>query len=691
MKRTRERSRRIIRDQATSASADAGPAPAGGSTRTKGRAVLLGFLVVAGALAAFGPILSNEFVDLDDEENFTTNPHFRGLGWPQWRWAWTSRLQGVYQPLARLLHGVEYELWGLDPRGYHLTSLLLHAANSLALFALTLALVRAARPDAVEGTSGKSTGLAALVVGLHAVHPLRSEAVAWATLQPYLGATLFAVLAGLAYLRAARSEGRHRGVALAGAVGLFAVSLAFYGLALCLPLVLLVLDVYPLRRLDLGRLRSRKVLGIVLEKAPFFALSLGFGLVTIWARSGDGTITTLEQDGPLSRVTQACFGACFYPLKTLLPLGLSPVYPLPDRIDWAEPRFLLSLVAFAAIGLAALGLRRPLPALGAAWAAYLLLMLPTSGLMRFSTTIAADRYGYLALLGLPVVLVAGLIRLIETRPTPAVRRAVIATGGILLPTLLGLSWKQCEVWRDSVTLWRHVAAAHGRPEAFFESRLGRALAGRGQSDEAEVHLREAIRLAPGLAYAHSKLGLVLVESGRASEAREQFAEAVRLEPNDAEARINLAYAAVGLGRPDEAAEHLAEAVRLRPDLPDARANLGAVLVQLDRPGEAEPHLAEALRLDPGRPNGRMDLGFALARQGKFAEAATQFAEAVRLRPDDPDAHHNLGYALARQGRVGEAVAQYQAALQLAPDHAAARGGLLELQRAQAFSGGLLRQ
>src|SRR5262249_42631508 len=225
-------------------------------------------------VAAFLPVLGNDFVNWDDQVNFLGNPDFRGLGWPQVRWAWTTFLLGVYQPLAWLLLEAQYVVGGPDPRGYHLVSLLLHAANAVALYALTAALLARCRPHIfLHGPWARALG-AGLAPALFAVHPLRVEAVAWASCQPYLPCALFSMLAVLAYLRAVDEGPSPRWGWLAASLALAAAAMLSKAVALSLPAVLVILDVYPLRRLGggPGRWLGPSARKVWLEKLPFFAL-----------------------------------------------------------------------------------------------------------------------------------------------------------------------------------------------------------------------------------------------------------------------------------------------------------------------------------------------------------------------------------------------------------------------------------
>jgi Tfp pilus assembly protein PilF len=649
---------------------------------------LIAAAIAATTAFAFAPALLNGFVDLDDDEAFVQNYQLRSALRDQIRWACTSDLLGAYQPLGRLVQVAEYRAFGLDPWGYHFTSVLWHAANAIALWVLIGTLLHRGMPERYARNPRGVWLVAGVVAALFAAHPLRVEAVAWATAQAFLPSAWFSLLSVLAYLYAHPQDGSWRwGWSLASLV-LFACALASYAVPLALPVVLLVIDVYPLRRLGPAHWFDRNARFALLEKLPYLALSVLMGLVAIRARWAGEGLVSLEREGALARIAIACHSAAFYLVKTVWPFGLRAVYPMPQTVSWIEARFVLAAVAVVALSFAAWGLRRRAPAFSAAWLGYLLILLPNSGVVRNTTVLAADRYGYFAFLAWAVALAAGLCalesaRLVRGPRKPSWKLAAVATA---LPLFVGLTFlcrAQCRTWHDSVALWSNVVAHNDRPDAFLESRLGKALAEAGRDDEAADHLIEAVRLAPKFTIARNKLGLLMVKRGQHAEALAQFAEAVRLEPTYVEARINFGYSLAQYGRLPEAEAQLKEAIRLQPNLVDARANLGAILSQQGRLAEAESQFAEAVRLAPDRPESRMNLGFVLTQQRKYVEAANQFSAAVSLQPDDPNAHHNLGCVLTELHRFELARAHFTEALRQKPDFPEARRGLIDLEAARA--------
>jgi protein O-mannosyl-transferase len=445
-------------------------------------------------VAAFLPVVGNGFVDWDDETNFLKNSQYRGLGWPQVRWACTTFLLGVYQPIAWLLLEVQYAVCGLDPRGYHLASLLLHAANAVALYALTAALLVRCRPDPfLHDPWARALG-AGLATALFAVHPLRVEAVAWASCQPYLPCALFSMLTVLAYLRAVGDGPSRRRGWLAASFGLFAVAMLSKAAAVTLPVVLLILDVYTLRRLGggPGRWLGPAARRVWLEKVPFVALGLVFMGLAVAAKADAQTLVVHDDDLP-TRIARACYGTWFYLLKTAIPLDITSFYPLPRRLDRYAPPFALSVLATLVVTAGLLVLRRRRPGLLAAWLSYLVLLAPSSGLVRVGPHLAADRYSYLAMAGLVAPAAAGLgLAWASSRRARAV--AVLAAAAAL-PVLVVLSRAQCRAWHDSATLWTHVLD-HGGASATAHGGLGLVRFGQGRYEEAKAHFDEAIRFDP---------------------------------------------------------------------------------------------------------------------------------------------------------------------------------------------------
>jgi tetratricopeptide (TPR) repeat protein len=610
------------------------------------------------ALVAFLPVIGCRWVNWDDDTNFLNNPDFRGLGWRQVAWAWKTTLLGVYQPLGWMLYEAEFAAWGLDPRGYHVVSLVLHAANAAVLFALTLALLRRSLPDLFRAHPATVRRSAGLAVALFMVHPLRAETVAWVSSQSYLPSALFAMLAVLAYLRAHDPEHRPRGEMIWSVLAfvLFVVAILFKAVAISLPAVLVILDVYPLKRLGWGHgindwpgPRARRVW---LEKLPYLAIGLVFVAITLWSKP--------KFEGSLgSRLATASYAVWFYPVKTIVPAGISALYSSCDRVDFSGPIYVACALGVVGFTVATIRLRRRWPGLAAAWASYLVMLAPNSGVVRIISQVAADRYSYVASMGM-VVLLAGAFCLWSGRCASTERtRGVVArlgpasAGAALIVALCVLSWYQSVTWLDSEMLWSH-ALEHGAGDSVLARiNLGEALSDQGRHGEALPHFRKAVALRPDLAKAHHNLGLALARGGQPERSIPSFLEAIRLQPAHAQARNNLALALLKLGDLRGAETQLTEALRLRPTYAEAHNNLGMVLLRRDRRDEAIAHIAEALRLRPGYA--------AASRNLRAARAPAETRASGRPRTEPPASRSSsyrqssMDRRLQRRGEPGISV------------------------------------
>jgi tetratricopeptide (TPR) repeat protein len=514
-----------------------------------------GALVVAVTLVTFLSALRNDFVNWDDLENFLKNPHYRGLGWANIRWMFTTVHMVHYMPVTWLTLGMDYVLWGMHPRGYHLTALLLHASNALLFYLLAYRLLTlgfAASPptprpeqDGVHDEEGQPSDrglmLGAVVAALlFSVHPLRVESVAWITERRDLVAGLFSLLTVLAYLKAfdRRTGNRLHPGWLWASVGAFILALLSKSIVVGLPLVLLALDVYPLRR--------RRRVGLLIEKTPFLLASIAIGMVMLSVGVRRELISDLRTLGVLDRLAITAYGLCFYLLKTVVPWPLSPLYELQYPVRPLTAMYLFPAVIVVAISVALIALRRRWPAALTIWVAYVTLILPVSGLFQNGVQIAADRFTYLPCLGLALIAGAGVTwcwRGKEAgRVTPRLARLVAALSATLIVVFAALSTIQVRTWRDSETLWRHAVALNpGSPHAHFH--LAGAFSLLGKHEQALAEYAEAIALAPDALNVkglfHAALGRELQTTGDLEGAERSYTAVLRYVRDDETALNNL--------------------------------------------------------------------------------------------------------------------------------------------------------
>ena len=660
---------------------------------------------------AFLPSLWNGFVDWDDPLNLTENPDYRGLGWPQLKWMFGGNNTNFYMPLTWLTYGLDYTLWGMNPAGYHLTSLLLHALNACVFYFVALRLLRVAWRGEFARDSAPRAG-AALAALLFALHPLRVESVVWATERRDVLSGLFYLLAILAYLRSLEpgAAATPRGRAWywsAVAAGLCA--LLSKPMAVSLPVILVLLDIYPLRRLGFRPVSwlAPAARRVWLEKMPFVLCSAATSVVALLRLGELIDPTALPPVNWLGRFAVSMYALAFYLWKTLVPWSLSALYEQPLPLDPTAWPFVLSALAVAAVTVTAVSLRRRWPSLLTVWLTFVVVLLPVLGIIQIQSMIAADRYTYLACLGWALLAGGILASAIEAHAAGRLGKwpmTLIALVALALPIGLGgLAWMQTRVWRDSETLWAHTVAV--TPSARAHLHWGRTLIREGKPDEAILHLREALRLRPGFVFArfdlgvaleaqgdlpaavdeyravlrdrpnvanvHYSLGSALHRLGRPAEAIEQYEAALRLEPNFWPAHVNLGAALAAQGRLTEAVEHYRQALRANPRIAVAEDNLGRALLRLDRPEEATQHFQRAVEIDPRNVDARNNLGSALAREGKLVDAIDQFEAALRLSPAYAEAHSNLGIALMRANRPADAADHFRKALEINPGSAEA--------------------
>jgi len=641
----------------------------------EGNPAAVGALLLAFVVLTFFPCLDHGFVNFDDDVYVYDNARvLHGLTWENTRWAFTTLDAGFWHPLTWMSLLLDRQLYGLNGGGYHLTSLLLHAANTLLLFALFRRLTGA-------------TWRSAFVAALFAVHPLHVEPVAWVASRKDVLSTLFWMLTLLMYVRYAReaedgiqrSEVRGQKSDVGGPrAGAHLPASIFYLLSLCsfvcglmsktmvvtLPFILLLLDWWPLQRLRLKRqdVRIRRLLPLLLEKLPFFAAAFVCGLITIHAEKAVGAIQLVSDIPFLHRLSNATLGYGRYLLEMVWPGRLAVFYPYPRTWTlWPVAATGLLLLLTSGLILRA-GRRWPYLAFGWIW--YCLTLLPVAGLIQVGSHSHADRYTYVPLIGVFVILAWGACDLSKRWPRQAAILSAAAATVLLL--LLPLTRRQMGYWKDSESLFRHALAVTAN-NYFAHNNFGLALLQKGQVDEAIIHFNKALEADPSQSKPHNNLGIALLDKGRMDESIAQFRAALESRPDFAEVCYNLGVALLRKGQPQEAIAPFQKAVESSPDLAKARYGLGSALVRTGRTGEAVAQFRKALELDPDYAEAHNDLGLALFREGKLDEARAHFEQALKIRPDTAETCYNLGLVLVRKGRVQEAIPRLQKAVVLQAD------------------------
>ena len=620
---------------------------------------LLALILAIVTFIVYQPVWRAGFVDFDDEWYVTTNPHvLGGLTVPGVVWAFTSGYAANWHPLTWLSHALDCECFGMNAGGHHAVSVLLHVANTVLLF---LVLRR------MTGATWRS----ACVAALFGVHPLHVESVAWVAERKDVLSGLFWMLALGGYVRYVERPTRGR---YAAVVGWYAMGLMAKPMVVTLPFVLLLLDYWPL-----GRTRWRQsVVGnnaqlcfgeLVWEKVPLFALAAASCGVTIWAQHSGGAIGSLEALPLGPRIANAVESYVWYMEKAVWPSGLAVFYPY--RL-WSPAAVIAAGAILVAVSATVIRRARRDPHLAVGWFWFLGTLVPVIGLVQVGSQSVADRFMYLPLIGLTMMLCWSVPSRAMERWNLKVITCVAAAA--VLAECAALSRVQVEYWKNSEALFRR-ALDVTRDNWVAHNKLGFALMPSGRLQEAIAEYEQALRIDPDYAEAHYNLGSVFLQEGKDSDAIAQYEQALRIEPDYANAHNNLGTVLLREGKVSDAIGHYEQALRFKPDFVEAHFNLGNALAEVGRVPEAIAHYEQALRIRPDYAEAHCNLGVALKQSGRIPEAIAQYEQALRIKPDFAEAHCCLGNILLQEGKVSDAIAQNEQALRIKPDFAEAHYNL----------------
>jgi len=601
-------------------------------------------------LACFANALPRTFVNYDDDVYITDNAHVKnGLAPAELGWALTTFHAANWHPATWISHMFDVQLFGLDARKHHLVNLLLHAANAAILFLLLARMTGAA-------------WCSAFAAALFAIHPLHVESFAWIAERKDVLSTLLWLLTTAAWLRYLRLK---TAAAYVPVTLLYALGLMAKPMLVTLPFTLLLLDVWPLRRLALSGKASRSDwTRLVREKAPLFALSAASCVVTSIAQGRGGAVQDLMRYPLEGRIANAFVAYAAYLGKTVWPSGLAVFYPYRpfELSSWPVLGAVLAVAGATALALA---FKRRAPYVAFGWFWYVGTLVPVIGLVQVGGQSMADRYTYVPLIGLFVAVAWGWADAFGR--TAVVRTIGVAAACAWLVALSAASQLQLGTWADRKTLFRH-AAAVTTDNCLAHEKLGVTLLDEGDIAGAITHLNEAIRILPGYPDAHYNLGLAMVRQGRPADAVEEFKQVIQLDPTSAIAHNNLGGAYIQLGRLDAALEEINAAIRIDPASREAHFNLANLLAQTGRDADAVEAYAKALGGGSDDAEALDRLALALTRLERWPEAVERFRQELRLRPRAPEVHNSLGIALARMGRMSEALAAFREAVRLAPGY-----------------------
>ena len=601
-----------------------------GDARRQNRWMAAGLCLALAVItfAVFGQTLSHKFIDYDDNLYVGENTHVQGgLSLKGITWAFTHADCHLYHPLTMLSLMADYQLYGLRAWGYHLTNLLLHTASVLLLFLVL---------RQMTGALWRS----ALVAAVFAVHPLRVESVAWVAERKDVLSGLFFMLTLGAYAHCARkpgSPGRYGMVA-----GAFLLALLSKPTVVTLPVVLLLLDYWPLRRFETpGRLGR-----LVLEKVPLLAPALGVCAVTVGVTQK--LMVPAEDVSVAGRIGNGLVSYAVYLRQMVWPEGLAVPYPYPRHglLPW---EVVLSGTLLAALWVGAWWQHRQRPWLWVGWVWYGVMLLPMAGLFQIGDQAHADRHTYLPQIGIYL----GLTWLAAEWGVkwPARRVVFGGLGAALLVVLACCAHHQAAYWRNDESLWRHVLACTGA-NVFAHNGLGLALDRKGDREGAIEQYREALEIDPRCAEARLNLGVVLDKCGRREEAIAQYDKVLEIDPESAQARYNLGLAYFRMGDMSQAVAQYRQALAIHPDYAEVRGNLAAALFAMGDVDGAIICYRQAIKASPRSADDYVNLGLAYFQKGQSKEAVDAWEQALALKPDQASVQNNLAWLLATVPEAG---------------------------------------
>ena len=621
-------------------------------------------------------VVNHRFVSLDDLTYAAENEYVRGgLTWAGVRWAFTTNATANWHPLTWLSLMFDCELFDNASRACHATNAMLHIANTLLLFL-------------VLNMTTRAMWRSAFVAALFALHPLHVESIAWVSERKDVLSTLFWMLTMWAYIGYAAKRSLLRYVPV---LILFALGLMAKPMLVTLPCVLLLMDYWPLERFNLageaagrgkrngvpaGRFDWNRFGALILEKTPLFLLIVISSVITFVVQRSAGVMSSVGRLDMGLRVGNAFWSYLAYIGKMLWPAKLAAFYPYIEVPAWHH---ILAGVAVVLITVASVVWGRKKRYLLVGWLWYVGTLVPVIGLIQVGMQKMADRYTYIPLIGVFIIISWGTWDILKK--FASAKAIATAAAGVTLAALSAATWVQAGTWRNNFTLYEH-AIKVTRGNFVAHNNLGAALKLEGRLDEAMDHWEKAIRINPGHRDSASNMGRELVNRERYDEAIAVYNKYLEYEPTDFDMKKRVGDAMLGAGRNEEAIEIYRQVLQSQPLFSEAYYSMGLALARLGKDEEAAAAYTKCLEQDPKSFRAHHNLATVFTRQNNLQEAEKHYREALRLNKDYVSAYCNLAVVLGKQNRISEAKELYEKAIAIEPDNERARKGLEDIAAVQ---------
>ena len=628
--------------------------------------MMISLLLILAIIIAYGQVKNFDFVGYDDQEYITENSHVqKGLTVESIIWAFTSFHSANWHPLTWLSHMLDCELYRLNPMGHHWTNLMFHMVNTILLFIVL---------ELMTGAIWRS----AFVAALFALHPLHVESVAWVSERKDVLSTFFGLLMIFSYYRYVKISSLKNYLLV---IIFFSLGLMSKPMLVTFPFVLLLLDFWPLKRFHYKNdylfqsertthYGSKGNYRLILEKVPLFIPVVISCVLTFFAQKSEGAVQALLSLSLKNRIENALVSYVNYILKMFWPSKLAVFYPHPGDTFPAWQIFgaalLISCACFLAIRAAK---KYPYIVIGLFW--YLGTLVPVIGLVQVGEQAMADRYTYIPLIGLFIIVAWGVLDLFRKWHYQKIYLSVFAM--IILSAFTARTFFQISHWKNGVTLFEHAIKvtennhkAHNNLATSLDSL---------DLDRAISHFKEALRIHPKYVIALNNLGIALYNKGNYDEAVLYFNKLLDIKPKKTDTRMNLANVLFIQGKSDEAVSHYNEIIKTDSENAEVHSNLAYVLFTKGKLNEAVFHYKEAIRINPEHEKAHYNIGDIFIKQGKIKEAFTHFAEVIKIKPDNVQAYNKIGLILFKQGKLKKAGVFFSKALQINPNYSEARKNL----------------